>query len=608
MLTSSAPSQMYERLLWNLADRLRGSMDSIDILTFTLQLMAWVRLSELERIPIDLSYSSSNPPRDIKEVAAVFSALSQMPSLGNTSAAFNYLSGPALHIKPAQLLQILETLSFNSLKAPWGPVDLTDFVSTSVSGREFGFLGVPRELADLMVALALPDENLSIYIPFETLFQLTFRAQQYSRNTFSETKYVSPLPWLLCILSDVSADIRLGDELLKPSYLFEGRLVRFDTCLAFPPFGEKVGEELAERDPYSRFPEKTTSFTVLAIRHVIAMTKGRAIIAVPNSLLFGRGAEHSLRQSLIRSGFVEGVIALPPALLPSTGISLSLLVLNMNGHQQNILFLDGANQEFFSKDGKGRSLLHGWHTLKDIFLSRDEGLFSRLVSTEEVLANDAYFQVSRYCLSPELNAFEKLLAKYETKPLDELVKFIRPFSLADKEGKVLVDEVGPSDFPEYGYVKGPGRAINTSLENLQKGSKHFLQGGDIIIALKGSVGKVAIVHEYSISSPWVVGQSCMILRVKNPSILDSRVLFMFLKSEAGQLLLKQIVSAGSTVPLIQLRALEKVSIPIPTKEEQESVIIAFKEIEAMEKHVQELRNTQRKVSKQYWTIKDQSAI
>jgi type I restriction enzyme M protein len=583
-------------------------MDSSDILTLILQLMAWVRLSELERIPVELSYSPSNPPRDIKEIAAIFSALSRIPYLDDNGAAFNYLSGPALHIKPAQLLQILEALSSNSLKAPWGAVDLADFISTSVSGREFGFLGVPRELADLMVALALPDENLSIYIPFETLFQLTFRVQQYSRNTFSETKYVNPLPWLLCILSDVPADIRLGDELLKPSYLLDGRLVRFDTCLAFPPFGVKVSEEIAERDPYGRFPEKTTSFTILAIRHVIATTKGRAIIAVPNSLLFGRGAEHLLRQSLIHSGLVEGVIALPPALLPSTGISMSLLVLNMDRHQQNILFLDGANQEFFSKDGKGRSLLHGWNTLRDIFLSREEGLFSRLVSTNEVLANDAYFQVSRYCLSPELNAFEKLLAKYETKSLDELVRFIRPFPLADKDGEVLVDEVGPSDFPEYGYVKGPGKAIKTSLENLQKGNKHYLKGGDIIIALKGSVGKVAIVHEYSISSPLVAGQSCMILRVTNPGIIDSRALFMFLKSEAGQLLLKQIVSSGSTVPIIQLRALEKVSIPIPSKEEQEKVIAAFEEIQSMEKHVQELRNNQRKVSKQYWAIKDEQTL
>lgn len=577
-------------------------MDSIDILTLTLQLMAWVRLSELARIPLDLCYSPSNPPRDIKEVAAIFNLLSLQNSLGYNSAAFNHLSGPALYIKPAQLLQILETLSFNSLKAPWEAVDLADFVSTSVSGREFGSLVVPRELADLMVALALPDETLSIYIPFETLFQLTFRAQQYSRNTFSETKYVNPLPWLLCILSDVPADIRLGDELLKPSYVIEGQLVRFDTCLAFPPFGVKVVEELAERDPYGRFPEKTTSLTVLAIRHVIATTKGRAVIAVPNSLLFGRGAEHSLRKSLIHAGLVEGIIALPPALLPSTGISLSLLVLNMDGHQDRIMFLDGVNQEFFSKDGKGRSLLHGWNSLKNIFLSNEEGLFSRLVSTDEVLANDAYLQVSRYCLSPELNAFEKLLAKYETKSLDQLVKFIRPLSLAEKDGEVLVDEVGPSDFPEFGYIKGPGRAINTSMENIQKGNKQFLRGGDIIIALKGSVGKVGIVHEYTITSLWVAGQSCMILRVTNTNIIDPRALFVFLKSEAGQLLLKQIVSAGSTVPLIQLRALEKVSIPIPAKKEQESVIAAFEEIQAMEKHVQELRNTQIKVSKQYWSI------
>lgn len=91
------------------------------------------------------------------------------------------------------------------------------------------------------------------------------------------------------------------------------------------------------------------------------------------------------------------------------------------------------------------------------------------------------------------------------------------------------------------------------------------------------------------------------LRVDDKGIIDPRVLFSFLKSEIGQALLKQIVS-GASVPLIQLRELEKIRIPVPDRLEQEKTIEAFEKIVEIERLVANSRDEQRKLSNALWTI------
>jgi type I restriction enzyme M protein len=89
----------------------------------------------------------------------------------------------------------------------------------------------------------------------------------------------------------------------------------------------------------------------------------------------------------------------------------------------------------------------------------------------------------------------------------------------------------------------------------------------------------------------VLGQSCIALRINDKGTLNPIVLFNFLKSEVGQAYLKQIVS-GSTVQLIQLRELERLSIPIPSREEQDEIIRIFDETVAIEKNIKTLRDEQ----------------
>ena len=384
----------------------------------------------------------------------------------------------------------------------------------------------------------------------------------------------------------------------------DGRLAQFDVSLGFPPFGVKYDAQLAERDLFGRFPEQTGSIAVLAVRHILSRTKERAVVAVPNGLLFSPGAERSLREDLLTKRQIEAVIGLPAALLPNTALSFSLLVLNRKTTNDRIVFVDGSEESLFKKDGKGRAVLTGWEHIAALVLSGNEESFARIVPVDDVIKNDAQLQVTRYCKRSEDEAVEALLAKYRNRMLAELVTVLRPLPTSGSEGTVPVMEVGPADFPDFGYAHIPGREIRITEAALAKGKRQFLRPLDIAITIKGSVGKVAIFPpeiNAGECAGWVAGQSCLVLRIEDKANIDPRVLFSFLKSEIGQAQLRQIVS-GASVPLIQLRELEKIRIPIPEQIEQARTIETFEKIVEIERLVASSRNEQHNLSNAIWTI------
>jgi type I restriction enzyme M protein len=592
---------MYEKLIHQLAQLLRGNMVLDEFYPVAFQLLAWVRVSKLGHLTRELAFNPTEPPRDAKHLVFIFTQISDSAALGNNSSAFVYVSPALQHLSPAQVLQALEILAASNLDQPWDAQSLTRTMS---SGLGKWFAGLPSELTSLITVLARVERSMTAYIPFEQSFQLTASVQEKGATTFSETKMAWPFPWLMNLLSDTSANIYVGDSLERPGFLEDGRLAQFDVSLGFPPFGVKYDSQLVECDLFGRFPEKTGSIAVLAVRHILARTNERAVIAVPNGLLFSPGAERALREDLLAKRQIEAVIGLPAALLPNTALSFSLLVLNRNKTSDRIVFVDGSQETLFKKDGKGRAVLSGWEQIATTVLLGSEEAFSCIVSVDDVILNDAQLQVTRYCKRSEDEAVEALLAQYPNRMLAELVTVLRPLPISSDEGTVPVMEVGPADFPEFGYAHIPGREIRITEAALAKGQRQFLRPLDIAITIKGSVGRVAIFPpeiDVGESAGWVAGQSCLVLRVEDRAIIDPRVLFSFLKSEIGQIQLRQIVS-GASVPLIQLRELEKIRIPLPERIEQARTIETFERIVEIEGMVASFRDEQHKLSQAIWTI------
>lgn len=598
---------MNEKLIWQVVDIFRGNVGSDEIYTFAYQLLAWVRLSKLGKLSgvsndlgkaSDQLFDPNYPPRDIKALTQKFNRLAENQNLKNAHA-FGHTGTAISQITPGQLLQALELLNASNLTEAW-PVK--DLVKTLTFKSYKNNNALPEELSNLMIALCELQTGDEIYLPFEQNYQLTAHALEFGGVPFTETIVAGPTPWLINILSDQDIFIHIGDSIKNPGYLENGRLRRFGLCVGFPPLGYRYELAVSQNDRFQRFHEETTAIAVLAMRHIMARTSHRAVVAVPNGLLFSPGAERSLRDDLINRRMIEAVIALPPALMPGTTLTFSLLVLRLDSPVSRIYFIDGAAEKLYSKDGRGRATLTGWKDIIHIFTDRVETRYARSVSFDEVIANDVQLQVSRYCRNDELEAVHALLTKYETEPLLELVTFQRPVPLVKDDG-IDVFEFGPADFPEFGYASVPGRVVKISEAKNLAANRQFLKRHDIVITIKGSVGKVAIIPTNAPKGGqggWIAGQSCIALRVEDASIIDPRVLFTFLKSDAGQLLLKQIVS-GAAVPLIQLRELGKIKIPIPTKPEQEKLITEFEEISTMEEAVTLLRKGQAEKVLKMWS-------
>lgn len=592
---------MYERLIHQITNLLRGSIGSDEFFPLAFQVIAWVRASKLGRLDDGLAFNPNDAPRDAKQLSMIFHKIGESELLDGNSAAFSYVSPALQHLSAGQLLQALELLAESNLDEPWSAENL---ISTIGGRLGKGFWMLPIKLTELMLSLAHVQSQARVYLPFEQSFQLTAAAQMLNASTCSETPMAWPFPWLINLLSDLNAEIHVGDSLEKPGFLEGGRLTQFDVSLSFPPLGVRYDPSLAERDLFGRFPEQTSAIAVLAVRHLLARTNGRIVVAVPNGLLFSPGAERSLRDDLLANKRIEAVIALPPALLAGTALPFSLLVLRTDVTCDQIIFVDGCHETFYSKDGKGRATLTGWKSVAEAVLFGKDGPASRTVSVSEVQANDSQLQVSRYCKTSGAEAVEQLLSKYPVKTLGQLVSFVRPIPPSPQNGTVGVFEIGPADFPEYGYARSPGREIKLSESSISKSRKQFLRPLDIAIAIKGSVGKVAILPPEMPESGdggWVVGQSCLVLRVDDRGMIDPRVIFSFLKSELGQAQLKQIVS-GASVALIQLRELEKIRIPLPDVEMQGEVVSAFGKIVEIEQIVANSRNEQRRLSNSIWTI------
>lgn len=120
------------------------------------------------------------------------------------------------------------------------------------------------------------------------------------------------------------------------------------------------------------------------------------VAVVSLGVLFRGAAERDIREKMIEENLIDAVIALPPKMFPHTSIAVALLVFRKQRSDENVLFIDASG-----------SFQHGktQNTLREEDLDRIESTYrerkdveryARLVSREEVFANDCNLAVARY--------------------------------------------------------------------------------------------------------------------------------------------------------------------------------------------------------------------
>ncbi len=182
-----------------------------------------------------------------------------------------------------------------------------------------------------------------------------------------------------------------------------------------------------------------------------------------------------------------------------------------------------------------------------------------------------------------------------------MVEIIRPIAISKlkEEGEESIYEIQGGDLPEYGYIDIAGKELKVSHTILEQCQSVFLQANDIIMTVRGSVGKVGIVSQNMLDryqGKVIAGQTNMVLRIKNNHQISSQALLMQLRSDFGQARLR-LLSAGAVIAGVSVKDLKDFPIAIFSHEQQkkleeslENQQIIKQEIEAKKAYMNQLAN------------------
>ncbi|TWT80648.1 putative type I restriction enzymeP M protein [Planctomycetes bacterium CA13] len=264
--------------------------------------------------------------------------------------------------------------------------DLLDQVLAKTSGREANQHSSPPLLTKLMAGLAEPKFGESAYDPcFGSAGLLTAALEHvgdHGRKTADEQSYQSgaqplriagveskPHAYLIgltrLVLSGViDPKLELGNSLERVPVSNPGT-EGFDIVLANPPWGGKV-----DLHGLDHLPIQLNDSTSLFIQHALSQLRpdGRAVIAVPASVLFRSGRGVELREWLLLENTLEAVVAMPPSLLAShSSVDFSLLVLRRGGTTRTVRMVNPT--KFFQKAGFPKAKSNLPEMLPELFLS-----------------------------------------------------------------------------------------------------------------------------------------------------------------------------------------------------------------------------------------------
>ena len=285
------------------------------------------------------------------------------------------------------------------------------------SGKSKGQFYTPAEVSRVIaqilgVRAARTGPNTTVYDPTCGSGSLLLKVADEARTKLTlygqeKDAATSGLARMNMILHDnPEALVTQGNTLTDPKYTDGEALKTFDYVVANPPFSDKrwsTGLDPA-KDPFDRFqsfgvpPAKQGDYAYLL--HIVRSLKstGKGACILPHGVLFRGNAEAEIRKNLVRRGYIQGIIGLPPNLFYGTGIPACIVVVDKEHAQdrRGIFLIDASAG--FAKDGpKNRLRAQDIHRIVDVFARRaDVPRFARMVPLAEIEKNDFNLNLPRY--------------------------------------------------------------------------------------------------------------------------------------------------------------------------------------------------------------------
>ena len=281
------------------------------------------------------------------------------------------------------------------------------------AGKKGGEFYTPRTVVKLLVNILDPAEEAEICDPAVGSGGMLIEAFNHVESKYGSARKLTlygqeknGTTWGLCKLNMLfhnilDAQIENGDTLMEPKHVEGGELKRFDIVIANPPFSQNYSTDgMKFKERYRFWMPAKGKADFMFVQHMFSTLKsnGRLAVIMPHGVLFRGGEERKMREWLIKDGYLEAVIGLPPALFYGTGIPACILVINRNGAstRKEVLFIN-ADHEY--KIGKVQNILRPEDIEKISFVyrhKRELNAYSRLVKHEELEAEEYNCNIRRY--------------------------------------------------------------------------------------------------------------------------------------------------------------------------------------------------------------------
>lgn len=405
-------------------------------------------------------------------------------------------------------------------------------------------------------------------------------------------------------------DIRVSPALLRadapstPRQVIAHDDAKYDLAVLYAPFGEMRARGITDDALRNLGLPPATSLDGLYAMLAATMATRSACIA-PNGFLFRTTrAEQLLKERLIRLHSLDAVISLPrDALGRQSGVQASILLFHSNNQSQSshhVLMVDARASTEMAAEQSGAA---DWHKQALQALGeRDETEISAAASLGQIAENDFNITVERYVLDPVARRARDLLS--QATPLEKLAELYRPQALGPSRTRDLPEqitaayfglapdflEVGVTDIDEAGIVRNPIKQVMATPEVMQRSRRSRLESGDILLVIKGSVGKVGFVRHIPERATWLASQSFVIVRLNRQGpISDPLVLFRFLASEIGQSAIRNL-AVGAIIPALQMADVRRLPILIPPRATQAAILRDLRKLLELQDRIVEMRD------------------
>ncbi len=422
-------------------------------------------------------------------------------------------------------------------------------------------------------------------------------------------------------LQKVTANLYQRDSLRVP----QEELPKADIMLLDPPLGLKSwGDAAIYLDKRWRFgvpPRQKADLAWMQLAIQCLSESGIAVITTSSSTASSQDPQEvKIRKAMLEAGVIKAVIQLPSRIRAEISTPISLWILQPpQGEANRVLLVDASilgatsrSQHNFSAADISR-ITRTLQALDTGEVSDKE--ISQIVSTKEIINNNAVLALKRYKPMPEINlkdvyrdarelkgklattmnnvanTIELLLSPNANSgsadsliscSLDEVaeihlgtqtseVKNIKTQTRLIGLPEVCADEI---DSPRYADRESSTRSLVEVREN------------DVVVALRNNTGRSIIAKKHPEGA--VLGHGCALIRSKNPQVTAS---WLYLWTQSKQFH-NQVTRAtdGIITPALNTRSLREFSISIPTDEQLNKAELLIDRFDNAEKEAIKLQS------------------